>query len=103
MRRCWSGGILDERNQTLVAWAGSIDIPFLILDLCLNVVDGIGGLNLKGNGLSSESLYEDLHGCKWMVVGGRRDERRRMRKAASRLESPICNQLQAEFGIRRWH
>ena len=68
MRRCWSGGILNERNQTLVAMAGRIDIPLLILDLCLNVIDGIGGLNLKGNGLSSESLYEDLHGCKWMAV-----------------------------------
>ena len=36
-------------------------IPLLNLYLCLNVVDGIGGLDLEGNGLSSESLYENLH------------------------------------------
>ena len=39
-------------------------IPLLILYLCLNVVDSIRGLNLEGDGLSSESLYENLHICR---------------------------------------
>ena len=31
------------------------------LDLCFNVLDGIAGLNLQCDGLSSESLHKDLH------------------------------------------
>ena len=34
---------------------------FLVLDLLLHVVDGIGWLDLKSDGLSSESLHENLH------------------------------------------
>ena len=33
----------------------------LILNLSLHVVDSVGGLDLKSDGLSSESLHEDLH------------------------------------------
>jgi hypothetical protein len=33
----------------------------LVLDLGLDVVDGVRGLDLKGDGLSSQSLDEDLH------------------------------------------
>lgn len=36
--------------------------PFLILDLCLYVVDSIGGLDFKGDSLAGEGLYENLHG-----------------------------------------
>jgi len=32
-----------------------------VLDLGLDIVNGIGGLDLEGDRLSSESLYEDLH------------------------------------------
>ena len=35
--------------------------PFLVLDLGLDVVDGIGRLNLKGDGLAGQSLHKDLH------------------------------------------
>ena len=34
---------------------------FLILDLGLHVVDSVGGLDLKSDGLASESLDENLH------------------------------------------
>jgi len=34
---------------------------FLILNLRLDVVDRIGGLDLQGNGLTRERLDEDLH------------------------------------------
>jgi hypothetical protein len=40
---------------------GDEDSPFLVLDLSLDIIDGIGGLDLEGDGLSSEGLYEDLH------------------------------------------
>ena len=33
----------------------------LVLDLGLDVVDGVGGLDLKGDGLAREGLDEDLH------------------------------------------
>jgi hypothetical protein len=33
---------------------------FLVLDLGLDVVDGIARLDVKGNGLSGEGLYENL-------------------------------------------
>jgi len=34
---------------------------FLILDLCLDVVNGVGGLDVKCDGLAGERLDEDLH------------------------------------------
>jgi len=34
---------------------------FLILNLGLNVVDSVGGLDLEGDGLSRQSLDENLH------------------------------------------
>ena len=35
--------------------------PLLILNLRLDVVDGVGRLDLKGDGLPGHSLHEDLH------------------------------------------
>ena len=35
---------------------------FLILDLSLDVLNGVGGLNIQGDGLASQGLHEDLHG-----------------------------------------
>ena len=34
---------------------------FLVLDLGLDVVDGVRGLHLQSDGLASEGLHEDLH------------------------------------------
>jgi hypothetical protein len=34
---------------------------FLILNFCLDILNGVRGLNIKSNGLSSQSLDEDLH------------------------------------------
>ena len=31
------------------------------LDLRLDIVDGVGGLNLKGDGFARQGLDEDLH------------------------------------------
>merc|ERR1719291_573793 len=35
--------------------------PLLVLDLCLDVLDGVGWLHLEGDGLAGEGLDEDLH------------------------------------------
>jgi hypothetical protein len=34
----------------------------LVLDLGLDIIDGIGRLNLEGDGLAGEGLHKDLHG-----------------------------------------
>jgi hypothetical protein len=49
--------LLASENQALLIGGDAL----LILDLRLDVVDGIRGLNLKGDGLASERLDEDLH------------------------------------------
>ena len=34
---------------------------FLILNLCLHILDGVGWLDVESNGLAGEGLDEDLH------------------------------------------
>ena len=34
---------------------------FFVLDLCLDIVNGVTALNLEGNGLASQCFYEYLH------------------------------------------
>merc|ERR1712203_173687 len=49
--------LLASEDQTLLVWGDSL----LVLDLSLDVLNGIAGLNLQGDGLPCESLDEDLH------------------------------------------
>merc|ERR1712165_447264 len=49
--------LLASKDQTLLVWGDSL----LVLDLCLDVLDGIARLHLQGNGLPCERLDEDLH------------------------------------------
>jgi len=49
--------LLSGEDESLLIGGDS----FLVLDLGLNVVDGVTGLNVKSNGLSGQSLNEDLH------------------------------------------
>jgi len=49
--------LLSGEDETLLVWGDT----FLVLDLGLDVVDGVGRLNLEGDRLSREGLYEDLH------------------------------------------
>ena len=46
----------SENESLLVRWDA-----LLVLDLGLHVLDSIGGLNIEGDGLTSEGLDEDLH------------------------------------------
>ena len=36
-------------------------IPFLVLDLCLDIVDSVRGFNLECDGLAGERFHKDLH------------------------------------------
>ena len=49
--------------KTLRAGDNRGNVPLLVLNLRFNIVNCIGRLHLKGDGLSCEGLYEDLHGC----------------------------------------
>ena len=50
--------LLAGEDQTLLVWGDSL----LVLDLGLDILDGVRGLHLQGDGLARKSLYEDLHG-----------------------------------------
>jgi hypothetical protein len=49
--------LLTGENESLLIWWDT----FLILDLSLDVLNGVCWLDIKGDGLTSESLDEDLH------------------------------------------
>merc|ERR1711970_536427 len=49
--------LFSSKDQSLLIWRNT----FLILDLCLDVLDGITRLHLQGDGLTSQSLDKDLH------------------------------------------
>ena len=49
--------LLAGEDQALLVWGNAL----LVLDLGLDVVDGVARLDLKGDGLAGEGLDEDLH------------------------------------------
>ena len=49
--------LLAGEDQALLAWRDTL----LVLDLGLDVVNGVGGFGLKGNGLARQGLGENLH------------------------------------------
>jgi len=49
--------LLSSENESLLIWWDT----FLILDLSFDVFDGVCWFDIKGDGLTSESLDEDLH------------------------------------------
>jgi len=49
--------LLAGEDKTLLVGRDTL----LVLNLGLDVVDGVGGLNLESNGLAGEGLDEDLH------------------------------------------
>ena len=48
--------LLSGKDKTLLIRGNS----FLVLDLGLDVVNGVAGLDIKGDGLTSKGLYENL-------------------------------------------
>jgi len=49
--------LLASEDKALLIWGNS----FLVLDLCLDVFDGVALLDVESNGLSCEGLDENLH------------------------------------------
>merc|ERR1739848_506681 len=49
--------LLTSEDQSLLIWGNSL----LVLDLSLDVLNGVRGFDLEGDGLASQSLDEDLH------------------------------------------
>merc|ERR1719158_1030026 len=49
--------LLSSKDQSLLVWRDSL----LVLDLGLDILDGVTWLDLEGDGLSREGLHEDLH------------------------------------------
>ena len=49
--------LLSSEDESLLVWRDT----FLILDLGLDVLNGVGWLDIKGDGLTSEGLNENLH------------------------------------------
>ena len=57
--------LLSSENQTLLIRRNS----FLILNLYLDVVNGVTGLDIERDGLARQSLDEDLHGERVVIDG----------------------------------
>jgi len=49
--------LLASEDQSLLVWRDSL----LILNFSFNILDSVTGLDLKGDGLTSKGLHEDLH------------------------------------------
>merc|ERR1719486_1115170 len=49
--------LLASEDQPLLIWGDSL----LVLDLSLDVLNGVGRFDLEGDGLASQGLDEDLH------------------------------------------
>merc|ERR1739847_217806 len=49
--------LLASEDQPLLIWGDSL----LVLDLGLDVLNGVRGFDLKGDGFTGEGLDEDLH------------------------------------------
>jgi len=49
--------LFSSEDEALLIWGNS----FLVLDLSLDVLDGIAGLDLQGDGLARKSFNKDLH------------------------------------------
>jgi len=49
--------LFTSKDETLLIWRNT----FLILDLGFDILNGIRGFDLKGDGLASQCLHENLH------------------------------------------
>ena len=49
--------LLASKDQSLLVWRDAL----LVLDLGLDVLNRVAGLNLKRNSLSCKCLHKDLH------------------------------------------
>merc|ERR1719297_410801 len=50
--------LLASKDQALLVWRN----PLLVLDLSLDIINGVGGLYVERDSLSCERFHKDLHG-----------------------------------------
>ena len=50
--------LLSSENEALLIRGDSL----LVLNLGLHIIDGVGRLDLEGDGLAGKGLHKDLHG-----------------------------------------
>ncbi|WVZ09607.1 hypothetical protein V8G54_014137, partial [Vigna mungo] len=49
--------LLPSKDKPLLVWWNSL----FVLDLCLDIINGIRAFNFQSNGLSCQRLYKNLH------------------------------------------
>ena len=49
--------LFASEDESLLIWRNTL----LILDFSLHVLNGVAGLDLQGDGLTSQSFHKDLH------------------------------------------
>merc|ERR1712165_499075 len=49
--------LLSSKDESLLVWRDA----FLVLDLCLDIVNGVGCLDVQRDGLACQGLDKDLH------------------------------------------
>ena len=49
--------LLSSEDESLLIWGNTL----LVLDLGLDVLDGVSGLNIQSDGFTCKGLDEDLH------------------------------------------
>ena len=57
--------LTSEDEPLLIRWDS-----LLVLDFGLDVLNGVGWLDIEGDGLSGQGFDEDLHGWCWLCVFG---------------------------------
>ena len=56
--------LLAGKNESLLIGGDAL----LVLNLSLDILDGVRGLNVEGNRLTSQSLYENLHIFFYLII-----------------------------------
>ena len=58
--------LLAGKDQALLVWGDAL----LVLDLGLDILDGVRGLHLEGDGLASQGLQETVQQIKLLLTKG---------------------------------
>ena len=93
--------LLAGEDQALLVRGNAL----LVLDLLLDIVDGVARLHLEGDSLAREGLHEDLHDC---LLRSGKEVLERQRHSGERGDSDLCDsswccaRLKRAFWIWGW-
>jgi hypothetical protein len=89
--------LLASEDEALLIWGNT----FLVLDLLLDVFDGVGRLNLEGNGLASQGLDENLHCvCLFVTVEKKKKKSRSFNGLVGSLDWSVNLNGPAKFRVQ---